>query len=91
MDKPPKKCHLIWEKEKRARKRAAKQAQLGLYAYASSTNYTGTDWTSFKSVRIYAENRKPKGKQSQLGKFSYESKVPMLSDHLKSGSGAKVS
>ena len=77
------KSHLIWEKERRARKRKAKKAQMSVYQYAPFDLGTGLrpDWTNAaKSKRVELPDSVKS--HSDLWKQSNRSKVPMLSDHL---------
>jgi hypothetical protein len=78
---------LIWEKERRARKRAAKQAQLSLYSLANMEYMKNPMFEMGNNSRI--EFRDNPQRRSEMWKISNQSKVPMLSDHL--GNNTKVS
>lgn len=77
----------IWEKERRARKRAAKKAQQNLYAYAPyDLAKMNPEWGKYdvKQARFETDKKLTK---SSLWNQSNQSKVPMLSDHLRTSQG----
>ena len=84
--KSSKKTHLIWEKERRARKKAAKKAAKSIYPYAPYELFTGQkpNWAAQVPKSKRGELKEKVRNPSELWKLSNQSKVPMLSDHMSS-------